>query len=119
MGARLSHHLLSWVLVSALAASAAGCGDGEEPISDDALFESTTETSGPSSRPALAGLFDAGGHKLYIECRGTGSPTVVYLHGSVKVKGEGGRGSAARVSELLDDRHRVCIYDRANVGRSL
>ncbi|MDP8942539.1 MAG: alpha/beta hydrolase [Actinomycetota bacterium] len=110
MAGRLSRNLAVWVLALALAAGAAGCGsDGR--VSDEALF-------GRSTRPSIAGRFDVGGHRLYLECRGTGSPTVVYLHGSVRERGEGGRGNAGRIPALLANRHRVCVYDRANVGRS-
>lgn len=107
-------HLL--VLCSlALAAGAAGCGSSEE-VSDEELFG---KKAGPPSGPSvIAGRFDAGGHKLYLECRGAGSPTVVYLHGSVKVRGAGGGRNAGQVATRLDGDHRVCVYDRANVGRS-
>jgi pimeloyl-ACP methyl ester carboxylesterase len=109
MAGRLSHHLVIGVFAIALAAGAAGCGsDGDESSSSGAR----------SSGSKIQGLFDAGGHKLYIECRGTGSPTVVYLHGSVRQEGDVGHKRAGRIPALLDDRHRVCVYDRANVGRS-
>ncbi len=73
---------------------------------------------GRSGGSALEGRFDVGGHRLYMECRGKGSPTVVYLHGSVKERGVDGHEHAARLPAPLDDRRRVCVYDRANVWRS-
>ena len=53
------------------------------------------------------------GRRLYLECEGTGSPTIVYLHGS-----GGSSSSAEPVLSLLRDDYRVCGYDRANAGRS-
>ena len=101
-------------LAIGLAAGGAGCGGGYDPVSDDEVFGNR---AGPKAeRPTKQGLFDVGGHKLYMECRGEGSPTVVYLHGSVRDRG--GRRNAGDVPALLDDRQQVCVYDRANVGRS-
>ena len=66
------------------------------------------------SEDTIDGLFDVGGGRnLYLKCEGTGSPTIVYLHGS------GGTSSnAGEIPSLLSDDYRVCVYDRANVGRS-
>jgi len=104
MTGRLSHQLVMCMVALALA-GAAGCGSD-----DDDLLERASSS--------IEGKFDVGGHKLFMECSGTGSPTVVYLHGSVQTKGEGGRENAADIPALLDGRYRVCAYDRANVGLS-
>ena len=58
-------------------------------------------------------LVDIGGHKLFIACSGTGSPTVV-LEGGL------GQGSAyfARIAPEVASTTRVCAYDRAGRGRS-
>ena len=61
----------------------------------------------------LAGMFDVGGHSLYMECSGTGSPTVVYLHGI-----GGDRLNGAALLNQFSGRVRVCIYDRPNMGKS-
>jgi hypothetical protein len=66
----------------------------------------------------IDGSFDVGGHKLYMRCQGTGSPTVVYLHGYIHDPSGGGSASAGTIPDLLATRNRVCVYDRANVGRS-
>lgn len=66
---------------------------------------------------ALEGSFDVGGHRLYMRCEGSGSPTVVYFHGYSYAKGGGSR-NAGRIPGLLSKGNRVCVYDRANVGRS-
>jgi pimeloyl-ACP methyl ester carboxylesterase len=105
-------------LVIALATSGVGCGSGDDDVSDKDLFGDTAKTRTPSRSSALMGRFDAGDHKLYLECTGKGSPTVVYLHSAVQRAGDPGHEQAGRVPSLLDDRYRVCAYDRANVGRS-
>ncbi len=67
-----------------------------------------------SGRPAVAGeLVDVGGHRLFISCTGTGSPTVV-LEGGL------GQGSAyfARIAPEVASTTRVCAYDRAGRGMS-
>src|SRR3954471_1255985 len=64
--------------------------------------------------PARAGqLVDVGGHRLYIECTGSGSPTVVLQSGL-------GASSAdwARIARVVAGSTRVCAYDRAGHGRS-
>ena len=99
-----------------LAVGVAACGSDDE-ISDEQLFGSA-RTSTATSRPVIDGLFDAGGHRLYLKCSGSGSPTVVFLHGSVRSEGDAGHESAGPIASHLDERHRVCVYDRANVGRS-
>jgi pimeloyl-ACP methyl ester carboxylesterase len=66
--------------------------------------------------PGIRGLFDVGGHGLYMECRGTGSPTIVYMHGWLGnfIPHEVGQFAI----EGLSDRYRVCVYDRRNVALS-
>lgn len=101
MRGRFLHQLV--ICVAAVAA--AGCGsDGGDRV-DASSF-------------TVEGKFDVGGHELFIECRGSGSPTVVYLHGSVQTEDEGGRRNAEDIPSLLEDRYRFCAYDRANVGLS-
>ena len=115
MAGRLMDYLGVCGCTVALVASA-GCGSDDE-VSDSELFD-TPSTDAGSGRPTVEGMFDADGHKLYLRCTGTGSPTVVFLHGSVREQGEAGHTRAGKLPALLDDRQRVCVYDRANVGRS-
>lgn len=64
--------------------------------------------------PAPAGrLYDVGGHRLYLECSGSGSPTVVLAAGL----GEHTAGWAWIAPAVARDT-RVCAYDRAGTGRS-
>jgi pimeloyl-ACP methyl ester carboxylesterase len=68
--------------------------------------------------PALAGsaptgLVDIGGYRLFIECRGKGSPTVVLEAGL------GGSGANwLDVQRPASKTTRVCVYDRAGRFRS-
>ena len=63
---------------------------------------------------AVAGrMVDVGGHRLYLACRGTGSPTVVLENGF----GEHTPSWAWIVRNVARDT-RVCVYDRAGQGWS-
>jgi pimeloyl-ACP methyl ester carboxylesterase len=56
---------------------------------------------------------DVGGHALYIDCRGTGSPTIVLEAGM----GDGVAGWAPVIDGMAETT-RTCAYDRAGRGRS-
>jgi pimeloyl-ACP methyl ester carboxylesterase len=58
-------------------------------------------------------LFDIGGRKLYIECIGSGSATIVFDAG----QGAPGAALAPLQNEFAKD-HLACTYDRAGQGRS-
>jgi pimeloyl-ACP methyl ester carboxylesterase len=57
--------------------------------------------------------YDVGGHRLYLDCRGQGGPTVVLDNGLGEVA-----ASWARIVAGVDPTTRVCAYDRAGQGRS-
>ena len=61
----------------------------------------------------IEGLFDIGGHRLYLRCTGRGSPTVV-------MDASAGEDSStwSDVEPLLARVTRVCVYDRAGLGGS-
>jgi len=72
----------------------------------------------PPPPPLPGQRVDVGGYRLYIDCTGTGSPSVVF---------EAGQGGAAATSPLPRARTvraavaqdvRVCAYDRAGLGAS-
>ena len=84
---------------------------------------STSRAGGPGGwlarhqlpAPYVAGgqRFDIGGRALYLDCRGTGTPTVVLEAGS------GADSSTwAAVHDELAATTRTCAYDRAGRGRS-
>ena len=58
-------------------------------------------------------LVEVAGRRLYLDCRGTGQPTVVLENGL----GSGAGGWGFVLPELAE-RTRVCAYDRAGIGRS-
>ncbi len=92
---------------------AAGCGGGSEPGPKRAAAPplATTAPATPSDRdPATTDrMLDVRGHELFIACLGTGSPTIIYLHGlgSTAVSG-------TDIAKRLGDDNRVCTYDRPN-----
>jgi pimeloyl-ACP methyl ester carboxylesterase len=58
-------------------------------------------------------LYDVGGHRLHLNCTGSGSPTVVLMSGL------GGFSVGwARIAPAVADTTRICAYDRAGQGWS-
>jgi len=100
------------------------CTSGDHSVSRSTIASpsSVSSPSTPATSPPPTGLiegsFDVGGHELYIRCTGTGSPTVVYLHGYIEDSGFPGHESALAIQDMLDEDYRMCVYDRANVGLS-
>ncbi len=86
-------------------------------VSQTAASGVPTAASAPSS---IEGKFDVGGLKLYMHCEGAGSPTIIYLHGWMEVedKSTSGAFNAYQIQQLVSKQHRMCAYDRRNVGRS-
>jgi pimeloyl-ACP methyl ester carboxylesterase len=70
------------------------------------------DASASSSAAPIEGRFDVRGHRLFARCEGTGTPTVVLLHGV--------GGQSADWTATLHQLPGVptCNYDRLNVGRS-
>jgi pimeloyl-ACP methyl ester carboxylesterase len=68
----------------------------------------------PMPMTSISGKFDVGGHSLYLECYGEGSPTVVLENGW-------GMLMAAAWYKIIPNiatTTRVCAYDRASMGIS-
>ena len=104
-------------VVLLLTVVATSCASADDP--SDRSSAPPTETGSVSTLAATVdGTFDVGGHELYIRCTGSGSPTVVYLHGYIFDPSGGGSENAGEIPGLLEDQHEVCVYDRANVGKS-
>ena len=98
----------SMVFGLALVMALASCGGGSQQIN----------TPANSTPNVIEGRFDVGDYKLHMRCVGSGSPTVVYFHGYIEEPAGGGARNAGEIPSMLRDKHRICVYDRANVARS-
>jgi pimeloyl-ACP methyl ester carboxylesterase len=92
-----------WILYPVCLALALSCLGG--------AYETYREST--DHFPMAGRLIDVGGHKLHIDCTGTGSPTVVLEPGL-------GEPSTAMawIAPAVATTTRVCVYDRAGRGRS-
>jgi hypothetical protein len=92
-----------WIVYPVCVALALSCLGG--------AYETYREST--DSLPMAGRLIDVGGHKLHIDCTGTGSPTVVL---------EPGLGEPATamawIAPAVATTTRVCVYDRAGRGWS-
>ncbi len=82
-------------------------------VSVGGAYQTVRTTLATAAAPAPGRLVDVGGHRLHLDCVGTGSPTVVLESGL--------GGSSALWSRIADDvapTARVCAYDRAGQGWS-
>jgi len=113
---RIAGHALLIVL-GASSYVLAGCRNSG-PGRDRASRVTSTASSPDTASTAVEGLFDVGGHRLYLKCEGSGASTIVYLHGFIETPAGGGGQNAGLVPSYLRDHARICIYDRANVGHS-
>jgi pimeloyl-ACP methyl ester carboxylesterase len=125
---------LSVALVVLAGLVATGCASDEKDapragrtdVSDTATGSSSIgetpaeETSTPPGEAdaALEGSFDVGGHSLFIRCEGEGSPTVLYVHGSIEDPGVVAHANGTGFQRLLASDYRTCVFDRRNVGDS-
>jgi pimeloyl-ACP methyl ester carboxylesterase len=78
-----------------------------------AIYEPIAEAADAKTYPPPGQLVDIGGHRLHINCAGTGSPTVVI---------DAGQGdwstSWGSVQQEVAKTTRICTYDRAGLGWS-
>jgi hypothetical protein len=74
-----------------------------------ATWHASTPVAHPGTR------VDVGGHGLYLQCVGSGSPTIVWEAGAVS---SGWTGTAQYLMGKLAETSRVCVYDRAGLGWS-
>jgi pimeloyl-ACP methyl ester carboxylesterase len=72
-----------------------------------------TEAVASASEPAQGESIDVGGRTLFIDCQGSGDPTVILEAGLT-----GDHRTWERVQPELAQSTRVCAYDRANVPPS-
>ena len=76
-------------------------------------FETVREHQDASAYPMAGQLVDVGGHRLHLQCTGSGSPTVVLQPG-------GGDMSSVMgwIAPAVAEHTRVCVYDSAGRGWS-
>ncbi|MGK2947400.1 MAG: alpha/beta fold hydrolase [Acidimicrobiales bacterium] len=77
-------------------------------------YETYRETADTVAAAMPGRLVDVGGHRLHIDCTGSGSPTVVLEAGM----GEVSPMMAAWIAPNVAGTTRVCVYDRAGRGWS-
>lgn len=77
------------------------------------IYESSSEAADDKAYPPPGEMVDVGGHRLHINCMGSGSPAVVI---------EAGWGDWSEtwvpVEQDVAETTRVCTYDRAGLGWS-
>jgi pimeloyl-ACP methyl ester carboxylesterase len=76
-------------------------------------YENVAAARDAHSYPAPGRMVEVDGHRLHLDCRGQGSPTVVLFNGLGEVS-----ASWARIAPALTPSVRVCAYDRAGQGWS-
>ncbi len=113
-----------WALGLLASACSGSSTDATSSTSNHATSSSSTAPSSPSAAPsdgaAIHGTYDVGGHELFLDCEGSGSPTVVMLHG-INMEPEDLATGGAQVWDFPRDElgdTRTCAYDRRNVGQS-
>jgi pimeloyl-ACP methyl ester carboxylesterase len=77
-------------------------------------YERIAETRDAGSLAMSGRLIDVGGHKLHINCTGSGSPTVVLEPGL----GDTSSMMSGWIAPAVAKTTRVCVYDRAGRGWS-
>ena len=101
---------------SLLVVMVAACsGDGPVPSTGAASASASgTPTASVPTSPPLAAVVDIGdGRQLYVQCTGSGSPTVVFESGD-----EDDTSSWRKVLPGVVARTRACAYDRLGNGQS-
>ena len=94
-----------WLLYPVLALSAlASIGGG---------YQTVREAADAKAYPMPGQLIDVGGHRLHLNCTGSGTPTVVIEPGGGAMSSDLGWVTPAVARDT-----RVCVYDRAGRGWS-
>ncbi|MGB3846733.1 MAG: alpha/beta hydrolase [Sphingopyxis sp.] len=76
-----------------------------------AIYEALGRRSAAAAYPPPGKLVDVGGRMMHIDCRGAGSPTVVFESGL----GTGGTIDWTLVHDRIAQTTRACAYDRAGI----
>jgi pimeloyl-ACP methyl ester carboxylesterase len=75
------------------------------------IYEALGKKNAAEKYPPRGQLVDVGGRKMHIDCRGTGSPTVILESGL----GTGGTTDWTLVHDEISAFTRTCAYDRAGI----
>lgn len=75
------------------------------------IYEALGRRNAQTNYPPPGKLVDVGGRKMHIDCRGTGSPTVILESGL----GTGGTTDWTLVHDQIAGFTRTCAYDRAGI----
>jgi pimeloyl-ACP methyl ester carboxylesterase len=78
-----------------------------------ATYQNVAAARDAHDNPAPGRMVEVDGHRLHLDCRGQGGPTVVLFNGLGEVS-----ASWARIAPALASSVRVCAYDRAGQGWS-
>ena len=107
---RIRTSTMAVLLSASLAAALVSCGDDSQTPAAPAA---TSGASGAMDGD-FSGLVDVGGRKLYLECRGTGSPTVILQSGFANASDIWSMAEThpPAVQPGLAETNRVCSYDR-------
>ncbi|MDQ0819342.1 pimeloyl-ACP methyl ester carboxylesterase [Arthrobacter sp. V4I6] len=97
-----SGRVLLYPVIAMLVLSSLGAG-----------FETLRGAADAAASPVQGQLIDVGGHRLYLNCTGSGSPTVVLEPGAGLMSSDLGWIAPAVAPDT-----RVCVYDRAGHGWS-
>lgn len=76
-----------------------------------AIYEAVGRRNTAAKYPPRGQMVDIGGRKIHLDCRGTGTPTVILEAGL----GTGGSMDWALVHDQLAGFTRTCAYDRAGI----
>jgi pimeloyl-ACP methyl ester carboxylesterase len=100
--------------VGMLLAGLAACTSGSHP--SGGASPPPTSTDGD-----FAGLVDIGGRNIYVQCQGSGSPTVVLISGNPIAADlwDSPLGAQPTVYQTASEDTRVCAYDRPGTTRAI
>jgi pimeloyl-ACP methyl ester carboxylesterase len=110
----------------ALVGGACASGHAATGSEDTIAAVSTARATDPASRPTaagqedIAGTFDIGGRKMYLQCTGRGSPTVILISGGGIAADlwDSPLGEQPTVYPTIATTTRVCAYDRPGTTRA-
>ena len=113
-----------WIagLVAGTLAITGACGSPSSGSSSAAVaHDAGTGTSSATTKPDFARTFDIGGRKMYMECAGQGSPTVILVSGG-GIAGDvwdSPLGKRPTVFPTVSEKTRTCVYDRPGTTRAI